>query len=354
MQKKLIALAVAGLMSSAAFAESGVTMYGSLDATYATLTNDGVGVGMNDVTHKTSRLGFKGSEKLGNGMTAFFQLEERFMLDNATSDGDLRWKDKAWVGLQGGFGKVSFGRIPTALDIIYGGSKAGNKDTIADWNGRKAKAITRFDNGVSYTSPKLGGMVTINAATTSGDQAKERGFTKADGTGNGIDGDKFRPYDISGNVSFGKAFVEAGYQYGGSQNYYKSMILNGGYKFDFMNLYASIVQSKSFQKDGGGVSGIKYTQYEIGADFKAGANGLVAVTLGHSKGKDSAGAIKPSNGGASAKNYTKLGVAYIHSLSKNVDLLAATSYATQKEGFGSAGSLKDNQVGVQAGLRVGF
>ena len=345
MQKKLIALAIASL-AAPAFAQSNVSIYGSLDATFATMTNDGVGVGQNDVTHKTSRLGFKGSEDLGNGYKAFFQLEERFMLDTSTADGSLRFKDKAWVGLEGGFGKVSFGRIPTALDIIYGGSKAGNDDTIADWNGRKAKAITRFDNGISYTSPKLGGMVTMHAATTAGDQAKERGT--------GTDGDRFRPYDIATNVSFGKAFVEAGYQYGGSQNFYKSIIVNGGYNFGFMNLYAAFVQSKSFEKEGLGTDGIKYTQYEIGADVKAGANGKVYVTLGQSKGKNSAGDIKPNNGGVSAEKYTKLGVAYVHSLSKRTQLLAATSYAKQNDGFTGGGEAEDNQIGLQVGLRHAF
>lgn len=365
MQKKLIALAIASL-AAPAFAQSNVSIYGSLDATFATMTNDGVGVGQNDVTHKTSRLGFKGSEDLGNGYKAFFQLEERFKLDTATADGDLRWKDKAWVGLEGGFGKVSFGRIPTALDIIYGGGKAGNVDTIADWNGRKAKATTRFDNGISYSSPKLGGMVTIHAATAFGDQAKERGFTKLDGTGNGTEStggaNAVRPYDIAANVSFGKAFVEAGYQASGSYGsdnagkdaFYKSIIVNGGYNFGFMNLYAAFVQSKSYEKNGLGTDGIKYTQYEIGADVKAGANGKVYVTLGQSKGKDAAGDIKPANGGASAEKYTKLGVAYIHSLSKRTQLLAATSYAKQSEGFGGVNNLKDNQVGLQVGVRHAF
>jgi predicted porin len=66
MQKKIIALAVAGLVSGAAFAQSNVTVYGIRKAKSTDGGQDG------------SRVGFKGTEDLGNGLSAFFQLGAAF------------------------------------------------------------------------------------------------------------------------------------------------------------------------------------------------------------------------------------------------------------------------------------
>ncbi|MDR3221457.1 MAG: porin, partial [Candidatus Accumulibacter sp.] len=77
MQKKIIALAVAGLVSGAAFAQSNVTVYGRADASYAYSKTDfkkfqgvenGLGIGGG-----SSRLGFMGEEALGNGLKALFK-----------------------------------------------------------------------------------------------------------------------------------------------------------------------------------------------------------------------------------------------------------------------------------------
>ena len=81
MQKNLIALAVAGLAALPAFAQSNVTIYGLVDMGYKwsgdnmddrvssrSALDSGMSAG--------SRLGFKGTEDLGNGMKAGFVLEQ--------------------------------------------------------------------------------------------------------------------------------------------------------------------------------------------------------------------------------------------------------------------------------------
>ena len=105
MQKKLIALAVAGLASSAAFAQTNVTVYGIADGTFdyvwqsgskarsesATQNYSAIGVPTTSaslpfrsrgtmltftrVQANSSYIGFKGSEDLGNGLKAIFQYE---------------------------------------------------------------------------------------------------------------------------------------------------------------------------------------------------------------------------------------------------------------------------------------
>ena len=79
MQKKIIALAVAGLASTAAFAQSNVTIYGSVDMGYSyrydsTTAHPAAGKGLssqsaiNGGQAQGNRLGFKGVEDLGNGV----------------------------------------------------------------------------------------------------------------------------------------------------------------------------------------------------------------------------------------------------------------------------------------------
>lgn len=86
MQKKIIALAVAGLVSGAAFAQSNVTVYGIADVYYAYARGNDSG-GQNSSNHINSgglggsRIGFRGTEDLGNGLSAVFALEYALALD---------------------------------------------------------------------------------------------------------------------------------------------------------------------------------------------------------------------------------------------------------------------------------
>src|SRR5574343_633103 len=107
MQKKIIALAVAALASSAAFAQSNVTIYGIADVGYFHMSADGKKP-MNNVDSgglAGSRIGFKGVEDLGNGLKALFTLEYALALDNNSGVGyaDTPWSStvarQQFVGL---------------------------------------------------------------------------------------------------------------------------------------------------------------------------------------------------------------------------------------------------------------
>jgi predicted porin len=90
MQKKLIALAVAGMASGFAAAQTNVTIYGVLDAGYLYSSgNPGPGIkgtntfsGVANGLTAGNRLGFKGEEALGNGLKAVFTLEYGLEIDN--------------------------------------------------------------------------------------------------------------------------------------------------------------------------------------------------------------------------------------------------------------------------------
>jgi len=86
MKKSLLALAVLGVFAGAASAQSSVTIYGSLDLA---VTKGNGGTASNNNANGTSkawiekqsnasRLGFRGNEDIGGGLSAQFQIEHRF------------------------------------------------------------------------------------------------------------------------------------------------------------------------------------------------------------------------------------------------------------------------------------
>lgn len=127
MQKKLIALAIAGL-SGAAFAQSNVTVYGVADVSYDFMTagggtaNAAANTAVTGIASKSriatnaSYFGLKGAEDLGGGMKAVYQIENEFDMGSAQSvpgAGNSRPSGLAnrdsFVGLAGAFGTVAAG-----------------------------------------------------------------------------------------------------------------------------------------------------------------------------------------------------------------------------------------------------
>jgi predicted porin len=108
MKKSLLALAVLGAFAGAASAQSSVTLYGRVDLSI------GKGPGSsakNMVNGSGSRVGLRGVEDLGGGLSAYFNIEHRYNADTGGfSDSVRMWGGRSIVGLQGGFGQVALGR----------------------------------------------------------------------------------------------------------------------------------------------------------------------------------------------------------------------------------------------------
>jgi predicted porin len=167
MKKSLIALAVLGAAAGAASAQNNVTVYGVVDAGIA-YTNNGNPAGKtlseNSGMQSGSRLGFKGSEDLGGGLSAIFTLENGFNVDDGTmGNGGRLFGRQAWVGLNGDFGTVKLGRQQTAL---YGAllqvdpfqiNLAGNAQKVFGYGLYAADPLSRTDNTVSYATHNIAG-----------------------------------------------------------------------------------------------------------------------------------------------------------------------------------------------------
>ena len=160
MQKKIIALAIAGL-SGAAFAQSNVTIYGQMNASYDNVSTNAPGQDtLNRVSSNSSRLGFKGEEKLGSGISAVFQIENAINLDaGATTTLATR---NTFIGLKGGFGTALAGNHDTPYKLSTG-SLDPFADTIADANN-----IISSSNGTNVRDLRLGNVLAYISPTWSG------------------------------------------------------------------------------------------------------------------------------------------------------------------------------------------
>lgn len=173
MKKSLIALAVAGVVSAPAFAATAnVDIYGKLNfsASYvddqiendpATTVNEGV----NDVqfTSNSSRIGFKGAEDLGGGLSAIWQIESGIVMD----EGSGTWANRnTFVGLKGGFGTVLAGKHDTPLKLVgravdlFGDGFADSRNVLG------GGSDTRANNVVAYISPSFSGFSLAAAYST--------------------------------------------------------------------------------------------------------------------------------------------------------------------------------------------
>jgi predicted porin len=117
MKKTIIALAAMAAVSSVAQAQSSVNMYGIMDVAMRYDSDPLAGKSRTAVVGgllNTSRWGFRGSEDLGNGLKAHFQIEGGISPDTGAQSEALSLFDRrAFVGLSGNWGKVDLGRTPT-------------------------------------------------------------------------------------------------------------------------------------------------------------------------------------------------------------------------------------------------
>lgn len=201
MKKSLFALAALGAFAGAAQAQSSVTLYGTLDASVGYLGNAGLtapasnagagistsGTGpqalgptnnMQGVTNainagvlntgnsisfidgaiSTSLWGMKGSEDLGGGMKANFDLQSDAMTNNGQTHNSGLFRRSAWVGLSAGWGEVKLGRQPNPLPEASGTFVPVQGNTVHQVRSVSRSSLgDQFSNAISYTTPTMSG-----------------------------------------------------------------------------------------------------------------------------------------------------------------------------------------------------
>jgi len=231
MKKSLFALAAVGAFAGAAQAQSSVTVYGILDVGFTGIqkTAPATGLKTNSTAFNgtgnetTSRLGFRGTEDLGGGTSAFFTAEfqlyptdYRLSGDAATNQGLLN--RQTFVGLaQKGIGRAAIGTQYTPIHIAMGRNSPGQQNNVygdiiyaptatqgADFN--SAAYTVRQNNALTLSTDKLAGF------TISGMYVNKNESTSAGGTNNQ------QGYALAVNYAWTKLNVDAAYQSFKSEN----------------------------------------------------------------------------------------------------------------------------------------
>jgi predicted porin len=120
--RSAVALMCALAAAGSANAQTAVQVYGIVDSGVAHLTNvNAAGDSVTKVPSLTSsfpsRIGFRGTEDLGNGLQAFFVLENGLALDTGTQQqGGRLFGRQANVGIKGAWGAITIGR---QLNMTY-------------------------------------------------------------------------------------------------------------------------------------------------------------------------------------------------------------------------------------------
>jgi len=173
MKKSLLAVAALSAIAGAAQAQSSVTIYGVLDAGYVNQKSDGAALSarsnatnsfIGQSAEQTSRLGFKGTEDLGGGMSALFVVETGLQPSNATASA---WNNRqSFVGLKkNGTGQFTIGtqytpvfQAMSATDVGQTNNMVGSAvytQEVPTGNGNPGVQSFRGSDGTSGTSNSL-------------------------------------------------------------------------------------------------------------------------------------------------------------------------------------------------------
>ena len=234
MKRTLIVAAaatLATLATSAAMAQSSVTIYGRLNLT---LERENLnGTKLSKMENNASRLGFKGTEDLGGGLRAGFILEHGFSPDTGTPAASF-WGRQAEVNLSGGFGTVRLGTFTSEAYFAtsdYIGMHNHETGTSSD---ALYAYIGRNTNKVAYRTPEFVKGLTLEGAVSAGEGVKDAGVTRN------------RTTDFAANYSLGALHLGLGYEKNGSA---KQAAVSGLYEM------GSFVVGAMIQRDTDGRGG---------------------------------------------------------------------------------------------------
>jgi predicted porin len=357
MKKSLIALAVAGAVSAPAFAATAnVDVYGKVHASVSLYdetvdsrvlpgtdgvfgTADDVHLrGTNDLqfSSNSSRIGFKGAEDLGGGLSAIWQIESTVNLDEG---GDTFAGRNSFVGLKGGFGTALIGTHDTPLKLV-GRAVDLFGDTVADSrNVMGGGSDLRTKNTAAYISPSFSGLSLAAAYSTdpraAGTQitvgTPARQLDSGDQADNGA-------YNLNATYANGPLFLGLGY---GDGDYHENNGLGahmrGAAGFTFGN-FKVVGQYDRLEDDSStvGTQPGDYDAWMVGGAFTM---GNIVLKANYMEGEfDNAGAPEP----------TQWTVGADYNMSKRTSVYAL--YASSEDVvLGAGGGVTDQIVSGDAG-----
>jgi predicted porin len=345
MKKTLLSLALFGAFSGAAMAADSVQLYGIVDLGVEHLSYDNTTVNrLGSGIQSGSRIGLKGTEDLGGGLSAMFQLETGFCANgNAAgtsavyggaltngqpqgaqgqaggsycTSGSTFMGRTSIVGLTGGFGSVVMGRMYSPYFNIAASADpfgAGLTGSITNID-QSAGTYVRLSQTVAYMTPTIAGFQGTLAYAFGGqpgNNSNGRGYAAA------------LTYD-NGPISAGGSYLNHNYTTATGLNgtYVTNKLWNiyGGYDFGVAKVTAYYSDAKyqipGIYETSTASATPEWKTWLIGATVPVGPGAILA----------SYGRTKDANlGSSTAKQYA---IGYTYALSKRTNLYTSYSHIT--------------------------
>jgi predicted porin len=328
---KKAALIILGLASTAAQAQTNVTIYGIVDAAIVGESGGSAGriTKLTSGAASASRIGFRGTEELGDGMQAFFTLETGAKIDTGELDAtNTIFNRQAFVGLKTKVGAVAFGRQYTPYHLTltsvadpFGTGYAGTSKNLFPDNGTNV----RTSNTVTYASPTMSG-VNVELAYSLGEQAESSAGRQYGGAIAYANGPlTLRLAYNSKNTDV----VASGINHGIGRN----TLLGGNYGLRWAKLYFAYGIDKGFNSATLGnannpYGGVKPTPSTDGRDVLLGLSAPVGP------GKLTLSAMHKDDRTSFNQDASSWGIGYLYDLSKRTGLYAAYAHINNHSGAG--------------------
>lgn len=390
-KKSLIAVAALSALAGSAMAAD-VQIYGRIDTglRYSQIDYDVPGVDdkttfeMASGNYTGNRVGIKGSEDLGNGLTVGFVLENGFDSDTGAEKYDGIFGREALVYVEGAFGKIGAGKMGI-LNSTAGSFAIGNFTPWGTGWGAVgdqslifgAKFDTRYNNMISYRSPEFAGFQ-VHAQYSFGSDEKDE-----DGVVIGREGKTTtdRYYAIGATYKNGGLnligivdSINEKHQTGDDPDDTLRVTLGGSYDFGVVKPYLSAAYFKDARltswmdgyksgfKGSSTVSGDDFFTTALGRDWDGygvvvGASaplvgGTAHMTIGYMDADSDESlysAANPVNIGADLTRYT-FAVGYEYPLSKRTKVYADAGYFKDEFDFDSTLLTDREPEGYQAAV----
>ncbi len=248
MNKQIALGLLAAVAASGAFAQSSVTVYGRLNVTVESSKYGEDGDRVGEVNNNSSRIGFKGTEDLGGGLKAGFQIEHGFDPSTGSASSTF-WGRQAEVNLSGGFGTVRLGTFTP--ESYYATSDYISMHNHETGDSSDAFYATTFvtKNKVGYASPSMSGFQVHFSVAESGP------------TGGAND----KTYDLAANFDRGPLHLGAGFEKQGDA---KQFAIRGLYEMGAFTVGALV------QRDTEMTCADSRTYFRVSGMYAFGANEL--------------------------------------------------------------------------------
>jgi predicted porin len=360
MKKSLIAIAVLGAMSSAAFAQSNVTIYGILDAGIVS-ERGGVAGTTNKVSSgaaSASRIGFKGTEDLGGGLSAIFKLETGARIDTGALDNtnNVLFNREAYVGLSSKTaGTLTLGRqytpyYETLRDVgdPFAMGYAGTAKNLFP----VASFMTRNDNAIVYKTPNLQGFtgsVSYSLGETAGDNTSNRQVGASLGYNNG-------PLNVA--VAYNSKNNDTALIKNNTIGH--NGLIAANYDFKIVKVFGAYSKDKGLNSAPLNGPNNAYSTTTVFAPSKDSSDALIGLTapVGDTAGTVMASYIRKDDKEVANRDADQWAVGYSYALSKRTSTYVAYAKIKNKNGSGyTVGNNSEGGTGDKAfnlGLKHSF